>query len=106
MPTNDYHLVSNWRVLGTVEEVFEIISHVEDLPRWWPAGFPDALVIKKGDSDGTGTIARLVTKGWLPYVLRWHLRVTEVVPSMSISFKVWGDLEGEGQWRFVQNDAW
>jgi hypothetical protein len=106
MSANDYHLVSNWRVLGTVDEVFDVISHVEDLPRWWPAGFPDALVIEQGDSSGIGTIVRLETRGYLPYVLRWHLRVTDTTRPFGISFKVWGDLEGEGHWTFAQNDAW
>jgi hypothetical protein len=102
----DFHLVTNWRVLGTVEEVYNLISHVEDLPRWWPAGFPDVLVIEQGDASGVGTIVRIATKGFLPYTLRWHMRVTEAVPNTSISIKAWGDFEGEGVWTFVQNDAW
>jgi hypothetical protein len=102
----DFHLVTKWRVLGTVEEAFDLISHVEDLPRWWPAGFPEVLVIEQGDASGVGTIVRIATKGFMPYVLRWHMRVTDVVPNTSISIKAWGDFEGAGVWTFARNDAW
>ncbi|MGE0057499.1 MAG: polyketide cyclase [Dehalococcoidia bacterium] len=106
MSANDYHLVSQWRVLGTVEECYDIISAAEDTPRWWPAAFSEVLTIEKGDETGLGTIVRMKTQGYLPYTLNWHLRVTDVIPNTSISFKVWGDFEGEGQWTFTQNDAW
>lgn len=106
MSANDYHLITRWRVLGAIAEVFDIIANVEDLTRWWPAGFPESLVIERGDENGVGAVARLSTRGFLPYTLRWHLRVTEVVPAVRLSFSVWGDLEGEGTWTFSQSDAW
>jgi hypothetical protein len=37
LASNDYQFLTNWRVVGTAEEVFGLISHAEDFPRWWPA---------------------------------------------------------------------
>lgn len=106
MSANDYHLVSSWRVLGSVEECYAIIANAEDTPRWWPAAFSEVLTIEKGDEDGLGMIVRMKTHGYLPYTLNWHLRVTEAVPNVRIRFKVWGDFEGEGEWIFSQEDGW
>jgi hypothetical protein len=106
MSANDYHLVSNWRVLGTLEEVFDVIADASTLSKWWPAAFTEILVIEQGDENGNGSIVRMRTQGYLPYVLNWHLRVTDVVKPTKISFKVWGDFEGEGSWSFTESDAW
>jgi hypothetical protein len=106
MSANDYHFLSNWRVLGTVEEVYDVIADSSLLDQWWPAAFAEVLVIEKGAEDGTGTIVRMKTQGYLPYTLNWHLRVTDVVKPFKIGFKVWGDFEGEGEWTFAQSDAW
>lgn len=106
MSANDYHLVSTWRVPGTAGEVFEIIADDALLPSWWPAAFLDVLVLDRGKEDGTGGIVRMRTKGYLPYVLNWHLRVNEIDRPNSLAFEVWGDFEGTGRWTLVQNDAW
>jgi hypothetical protein len=106
MSANYYHLESTWRVLGTVEECYDIIAAADRTPEWWPAAFSEVLTIEKGDETGLGSIVRMKTQGYLPYTLNWHLRVTDVVPNSRIGFKVWGDFEGEGEWTFAQNDAW
>ncbi len=106
MAANDYHFISNWRVLGTVDEVFDLISRSEDLPKWWPAAFLDALELEPGDEDGIGTVVRLETRGWLPYKLNWHLRVDERDPPHGFGFQVWGDFEGRGAWSFIESGAW
>jgi hypothetical protein len=106
MSANDYHLVSKWRVLGTAEECYDIVAAADQTPQWWPAAFTEVLTIEKGDENGLGSIVRMKTQGYLPYTLNWHLRVTDVIPNARISFKVWGDFEGEGEWTFVRNDAW
>jgi hypothetical protein len=106
MPANDYHFISHWRVLGTLEEVFEVLSHAEDLPRWWPATFVSALSIQSGEVDGTDRVVRVDTRGWLPYTLRYHMVLDEADPPNSFSIKAWGDLEGTGIWRLKQDDLW
>jgi len=34
---NDYHFITHWRVRGKVDEIIDILSDAEDLPRWWPS---------------------------------------------------------------------
>jgi hypothetical protein len=106
MAPNDYHFRSSWRVLGTVDEVFDLISRSEDLPKWWPAAFLDALELEPGDEDGIGKVVRLETRGWLPYKLNWHLRVIERNPPHGFGFQVWGDFVGHGAWTFTESGAW
>ena len=67
MTANDYHFVTHWRVLGTADEVSEILERAEDLPRWWPSVYLDVKEIEPGDAGGIGKIVSLYTKGWLPY---------------------------------------
>ncbi len=37
MAVNDYHFITRWRVQGSVDEVYDVISRPLDYPRWWPS---------------------------------------------------------------------
>ena len=106
MATSDFHFRSQWRVLGSVDEVFRLVSSSEALASWWPAAFLDVLEVEPGGTDGLGKVVRLETRGWLPYTLHWHLRVDERDPPRGFGFRVWGDLEGRGAWSFRSDGAW
>ena len=103
MPLNQYHLISHWRVEASIDECFDIIADARERTRWWPAAYLDVLEIQPGDDRGAGKVVRATTKGWLPYVLRWHFSVTEASRPDRIRIKAWGDFEGEGVWTFVQD---
>ena len=47
--------------------------------------------------------ARLHTKGWLPYTLRWTLTVTGPVTSRGFALTAEGDLNGTGRWTFEKD---
>jgi len=102
LPANDYHLVTHWRVPGTLQEVYDILAEPKDLPRWWPSVYLDVLEIQSGGPDDVLKVVRLETKGWLPYKLNWHFTVTESDPPHSFSLKAWGDFEGAGRWTLAQ----
>ena len=106
MPLNHYHLVTNWRVLGTVEEVYAVISDARSLQRWWPAAFAEVLELQPGDETGFEKVVRYETMGWLPYKLHWHTSTTSTDPPNGFRFRVWGDLNGTGEWRLAQDGAW
>jgi hypothetical protein len=106
MPASDYHLVSHWRVLGRVKDVYDVISDQEELPRWWPAAFLEVLEVEPAGEDGLGAVIRMETRGWLPYKLHWHLRVDERSPPNRLGFHVWGDFEGRGLWLLEEADGW
>jgi len=96
--SNECHVTSHWRVLGTPEEVFEIIAKAADLPRWWPAAFRDSLPIQTGDETGTARVVRLESRGFLPYVLRWHVVTKSVDRPHHLVNEVWGDIQGVIVW--------
>jgi len=94
---NEYHFITRWRVRSTVAEVLEILDDAEDLARWWPSVY---LHVKKG-ADG---MVDLVTKGWLPYTIRWKFRVTERRPD-GFTIEAFGDFVGRGEWHLTQDGA-
>lgn len=105
MASNDYHFITCWRVKSTVKEIAEIIGDATDLVRWWPSVYLDVQVLEPGDEHGLGEVVGLYTKGWLPYMLRWQFRVTEVGATGS-TLEAWGDFEGRGIWTFEQDGPW
>jgi hypothetical protein len=103
LAANDYHFITKWRVPGTVEEVYDILTEPKDLPRWWPSVYLDVLEIQSGEPDDVHKVVRLETKGWLPYKLNWHFTVTDSNPPHDFGLKAWGDFEGTGHWYLAQD---
>ncbi len=100
MALNDYHFITRWRVEATPEEVSEVLSDSEDLMRWWPAVYLDVKTLKEGGEGGVGAEVSLYTKGWLPYTLRWRLRVSESRYPNGFTLQAFGDFTGRGIWTF------
>ena len=100
---NDYHFITRWRVPGTLDDIFAILADPRGLARWWPAVYLDVKVIEKGRADGVGRVVDLLTKGWLPYTLRWRFRITEVNPPRGFSLDAQGDFVGRGIWTLRQD---
>jgi hypothetical protein len=98
----DYEFRTVWRVAGTVDEVRDVLADGLSLPRWWPAVYLSVEVLDEGDEDGRGGEIALFTKGWLPYTLRWTLRVTEPVSESGFALTATGDLTGTGRWTLAQ----
>jgi hypothetical protein len=103
MRSNEYHFISDWRVEGTAEEVYEVITDTVSLPRWWPSVYLAVVVLQPGQADGTQKVVRLLTRGWLPYTLDWTLRVTESRRPHGLTLQATGDFDGHGIWSFVQD---
>lgn len=94
---NDYEFLTVWRVPGTIEEVKAILGDGRSLPAWWPAVYLHVDVVTEGE------VLDLHTKGWLPYTLRWRLRITEPITDAGFALTAEGDLEGTGRWTFRQD---
>lgn len=94
--SNEYRFFTTWRVQASPELVTEILSGANELPRWWPQVY---LSVNE-QPDGSFS---LLTRGWLPYTLRWSFRVTSTNPPYGFSLRAWGDLEGTGVWTFVRD---
>ena len=99
---NDYHFVTHWRVSGTCEEVSDVLGDPLDLPRWWPSVYLKVEELTAGNAQGLGWRVRLLTKGKLPYTLRWEFEVVESRPPHGFAIVATGDFEGTGRWSFEQ----
>jgi len=106
MASSEYQFVTRWQVVGTVDEVSEILGNPEDLPRWWPSVYLEAVTVAPPRGDGLGRVVRLHTKGWLPYTLTWQLEVVESRRPHGFTIEATGDFVGRGIWTFVQDGAW
>lgn len=102
MASRDYHFVTHWKVPGTIERVSDILAAPLELPRWWPEVYIDVEQLKPGDPTGVGAQYQLLTRGFLPYRLRWSFEVTESRRPHGFSLRAWGDIEGAGIWTFEQ----
>ena len=106
MASNDYHFITTWRVRGTCSQVADLLHSPTELTRWWGKVYLKVEQIEPGDDRGVGRAARLLTKGWLPYTLRWSFRVTESRYPHGFSLEARGDFDGHGRWTFEQDGDW
>jgi hypothetical protein len=103
--TNRYTFVTQWRVDGMPAEVYELLRNSLDFVRWWPAVWLCADLVEPGDARGIGRIVRFVSKGWLPYLLRWTATTIESDPPRHLAIRASGDFEGEGRWSLAYDGA-
>jgi len=101
--SNEYHFISRWRVAGTVGEVSDVLGDPMELTRWWPSVYLEAEELERPDARGVGRRVRLLTKGWLPYTLRWEFVVTESRYPHGLTLEAAGDFIGRGIWTFTQD---
>jgi len=100
---NDYHFVTRWRVEAACGEVADILGDPTALPRWWPSVYLMVDEIAPPDARGVGRRVRLLTKGWLPYTLRWEFEVVESRYPNGFTIAARGDFDGRGVWTFTQD---
>lgn len=104
MRPSDYHFVTRWRVEGTCGEVADILNDPVALPRWWPSVYLDAEQLEPPTRPGgVGRRVRLLTKGWLPYTLRWEFVVVESRYPHGSTLDASGDFVGRGVWTLTQD---
>jgi hypothetical protein len=106
MAANQYEFLSRWRVEGTCGEVADILGEPLALAQWWPSVYLDAQEIAPPRaSDALGRRVRVLTKGWLPYTIRWEFEVIESRYPFGFAIVARGDFDGRGVWTFQQDGA-
>ncbi len=99
-----YRFVTRWRVKAPREEIFAVLTDSENLTRWWPSVYRRVQPIGPPPGpDGVGKRLLLDTQGWLPYRLRWELRVVEHQPPSRLALEASGDFVGSGVWTLAKD---
>ncbi len=62
MASNAYPFITHWRLKTVLQEVVEVISDAESLPRWWPSIYLEVRQLTPGAEQGVGNEDRKV---WL-----------------------------------------
>ncbi len=99
--TNDYRFLTRWVVEATCEEVSQVLGDPLELARWWPMVYLSVVELRPPDASGLGRRVRVVTKGRLPYRLRWEFEVVESRWPHGFTIAASGDFDGTGRWTFA-----
>jgi hypothetical protein len=100
---NEYRFVDRWLVHASLEATYDVIGDTIGYPRWWG----DAFVSVEGDAGPPrpGRHVRLVSRGFLPYLLRWEAQIVEVDAPYRFAFVMNGDFVGGGSRTFDSADG-
>ena len=102
VPANDYVFLTNWRIKGSAEDVYEILTDIPGYLRWWPDVYLAATPLTPDEEDKIGQSYRLLTRGKLPYRLRWDARIVQTRRPHSFAVEATGDFVGRGIWTFTE----
>jgi len=106
MPANEYEFFTEWRVAAPANLLYDILREGQQYPRWWPDVYLAAQPEPSGRADGIGDRVVLLTKGWLPYRLRWTAELVRLERPHLIELTGTGDFVGRGIWRLeAQGDV-
>src|SRR5919108_4664756 len=100
---NEYRFVDRWFVRASVEEAYDVVGDTLGYPRWWS----DVFVSVEGDGGPPrpGRHVRIVSRGFLPYLLRWEAEVVDADPPRRFDFVMSGDFVGGGSWTFQSTEG-
>ena len=93
---NQYHFVTQWRIAAPPDRIFDLIQKPLDFPKWWGSVYLAA-------EPEPGDRIRFVTKGKLPYRLRWSSEMIDSHPPKRLAIKATGDFDGRGIWTLEPN---
>ena len=100
---NEYRFVDRWFVRAPLEAVYDVVGDTLGYPGWWG----DVFVSVEGDAGPPrpGRHASIVSRGFLPYRLRWEAQVVEADAPRGFAFTMRGDFVGSGSWTFDSADG-
>ncbi len=99
MPANNYQFLTEWQFDAPRELIYEILKEGGDYPNWWPEVYLEACRQQSERDEGAGARVTFLTRGWLPYRLRWTAEVARQESPHTIEITATGDFAGRGVWR-------
>ena len=100
MQSNDYVFITRWQVEGKADGAYQILTDVPGYLRWWSDVYLAVEKTTPAAHDGLGETHRLLTRGKLPYRLRWSARIIETRRPTAFTIEATGDFVGRGVWSF------
>jgi hypothetical protein len=92
----EYRFLDRWVVPAPLDAVYHAVARPRDYPLWWSRVF---LAANGDEGDAApGKRVDLVSRGYLPYTLRFALTCTAAEPPHRVASVVSGDFEGTGVW--------
>ena|SRR2546422_3675484 len=88
MPSNAYHFEDHWQIPFPCEDVWTVLSEPTKFPLWWRGVYLNAVVADSTSEDPhVGQRINVLTKGRLPYRLRWTIETIRLDKPRLIEFK-------------------
>lgn len=97
MASQQFNLVTEWRLSAPLDRVWAELMHPDDWPQWWKA-VKGVETLAEGDASGVGAVRRLTWTSALPYELTFDMRSTRIEPMTLIEGRASGELDGTGRW--------
>jgi uncharacterized protein YndB with AHSA1/START domain len=99
----EYRFVDTWHLAADIEHVYDLVGEPLRYPDWWG----DVWLSAEGDGGEPepGKHVDVVTRGFLPYRIRWSLTCLEVDRPHRIHSRLEGDFEGTGTWLLSEDAA-
>ncbi|HYR92047.1 MAG TPA: SRPBCC family protein [Terriglobia bacterium] len=96
MAFNAYHFEDDWQIPFRIESVWEVLSKPTKFPQWWRGVYLNAVVADcTSDEPHVGQRINVLTRGWLPYKLRWTIETIRLDKPRLIEFKASGDFSSD-----------
>jgi hypothetical protein len=97
MASTQFHLVTEWTLDATQDEVWQVLVEPESWPNWWPT-VKRVELLDPGDENGIGSVRRLTWSTALPYDITFETTTFRVEPMTVIEARAKGELDGVGRW--------
>ena len=100
---SEYRFVDRWFVPAPPGQAYDAIGDTLGYPGWWGRVF----LTVEGDEGPPkpGRRAKIVSRGLLPYKLRWEAQIVEADAPNGFSITMTGDFVGTGAWSFEAADG-
>lgn len=100
---NEYRFVDRWFVRAPLDTAYDVVGDTLGYPRWWG----DVFVSVEGDGGPPrpGRRVKIVSRGFLPYRLRWEAQIVDAEAPHHFGFTMSGDFVGSGTWSFEAGEG-
>ncbi|MFN3281522.1 MAG: SRPBCC family protein [Tabrizicola sp.] len=103
---NEFRIVTRWRIAASVDEVAAVLTDPAAFASWWGKVYLAVAEVAPGDAAGIGRKVSVLSKGWLPYRLRWTGELVAAELPRTWTIRACGDLNGQGTWTLTEAEGW